>query len=125
MLTITGRLRGNKSTSLTINFIILHRHSRASTKGHPGVFTGGRLPIFWTSDSSSSILSVQLLPWRPHERGQQDLQLTFFSFQRGKCLSDRGTLTLPILSTGGRDCEVSQACLHSHCLILIVKIVIL
>ena len=94
-------------------------------KGHPRVFAGGRLPVFWTSNASSSVSSVQLLPWRPHERGQQDLQLTFFSFQRGKYLSDGGTLTLPILSTEGRDCEVSQVCLHSHHLILIEKIVIL
>ena len=105
--------------------INLQVNSWASTKGHPGVFTGGWLPVFWTSDASSSISSVQLLPWRPRERGRQDLQLTFFSFQRGKCLSDRGTLTLPVLSTGGRDCEVSQVCLHSHRLILIEKIVIL
>ena len=100
-------------------------NSWASMKGHPGVFAGGWLPIFWTSIASSSISSVQLLPWRPHKRGQQDLQLTFFSFQRRKCLSNGGTLTLPILSTGGRDCEVGQACLHSHRLMPIEKVVIL
>ena len=103
--------------------IHLQLNSRASTKGHPRVFAGGWLPIFWTSDASSSICSMKLLPWRPRERGQQDLQLNF-SLQRGKCLGNGGTLTLPGLSTGGRDCEVGQACLHSLCLILIEKIVI-
>ena len=94
-------------------------------KGHSGVLVGGWLLIFWTSDASSSILSVQLLPWRPCESGQQDLKLTFISFQRGKRLSNRGTLTLIILSTGGQDREVDQACLHSHRFIAIEKVVIL
>ena len=92
-------------------------------KGHSRVFAGGWLPIFWTSNASSSVSSVQLLPWRPRESGQQDLKLTFF--QRGKHLSNGGTLTLSILSTGGRDHEVGQACLHSHHFIAIEKVVIL
>ena len=104
--------------------IHLQVNSWASMKGHPGVFAGGWLPVFWTSDASSSVWSVKLLPWRPCERGQQDLQLNFFSLQRGKCLGNGGTLTLSSLSTGGRDCEVGQAYLHSLRLILIEKIVI-
>ena len=103
--------------------ISLQINSRASMKGHSGVFAGGWLPIFWTSDASSSILSVQLLPWRPRKSSPQDLKLTFF--QRGRCLSNGGFLTLPILSTGGRDREVGQACLHSHRIIAIEKVVIL
>ena len=61
--------------------INLQINSRASTKGHSGVFAGGWLPVFWTSDASASISSVQLLPWRPCGSSQQDLKLTFF--QRG------------------------------------------
>ena len=95
-------------------------------KGHSRVFAGGWLPIFWTSDRLLDIRSsVQLLLWRPRERGLHDLQLNFFAFQRGRCLSKGGALTLPNLSTGGRDHEVGQACLHSHRLILIEEIVVL
>ena len=95
-------------------------------KGHSRVFIGGWLPVSWTSDHLWDIgSSVQLLLWRPRERGLQDLQLDFFAFQRGRCLNDRGTFTLPDLSTGRQDCEVGQACLHFHCLILIEEIVIL
>ena len=105
------------------NMINLQINSRASTKGHSGVFAGGWLPVFWTSYASSSVSSVQLLPWRPRGSGQQDLKLTFF--QRGRCPSNGGFLTLPVLSTGGRDREVGQACLHSHRIIAIEKVVIL
>ena len=51
--------------------------------------------------------------------------LNFFTFQRGRCLSDGGVLTLPDLSTGRRDCEVGQACLHFHRLVLIEEVIIL
>ena len=84
-------------------------NSQVSMKGHSGVFTGGWLPVFWTSDASSSGSSVQLFPWRPRERGQQDLQLNSFAFQRGRCLNNGGALTLPDLFTGGRDCEVGHS----------------
>ena len=95
-------------------------------KGHSGVFVGGQLPASWSSDSLRDFgSSVQLLPWRPRERGLQDLQLDFFIFLRGRCLNDGGALTLPDLSARRRDCEVGQACLHSHCLILIEEIIIL
>ena len=95
-------------------------------KGHSRVFIGGWLPVSWSSDRLQDIgSSVQLLLWRPHERGLQDLQLDSFAFQRGRCLNDRGALTLPDLSTGRRDCEVGQACLHFHRLILIEEIIVL
>ena len=95
-------------------------------KGHSTVFAGGWFPVFWTSDHLLDIgSSVQLLLWRPCETGLQGLQLNFFVFQRGRCLNDGGTLTLPDLSTGRRDCEVGQACLHFHHLILIEEIIIL
>ena len=95
-------------------------------KGHSRVFVGGWLPVSWSSDRLWDIgSSVQLLLWRPHERGLQDLQLDFFAFQRGRCLDDGGALTLPDLSTGRQDCEVGQACLHSHRLILVKEIIIL
>ena len=95
-------------------------------KGHSGVFVGGQLPASWSSDSLRDFgSSVQLLPWRPRERGLQDLQLDFFAFWRGRCLNDRGALTLPGLSARRRDCEVGQACLHSHHLILVEEIIIL
>ena len=95
-------------------------------KDHSRVFIGGQLPASWSSDSLRDIgLSVQLLLWRPRERGLQDLQLDFFAFQRGRCLNNRGALTLPDLSTRRRDCEVGRACLHSHRLILIEEIIIL
>ena len=69
-------------------------------KGHSRVFVGGWLPVSWTLDRLRDIRSsVQLLLWRPRERGLQDLQLDFFTFQRGRCLNDGGaspSLTCPL-----------------------------
>ena len=109
-------------------------------KGHSGVFTGGRLPIFWSSGSSSHVLSVQFLPWRPHGGGLEDhlplnVQVMWrrskrtasqsLFYQREKRLHDGGFLPLPILSTGGRDRQVGQAHLHPNCITAREQIVIL
>ena len=54
ILTITGHLKGDKSTYFTIN---LQVNPWASTKGQSRVFAGGRLPVFWTSDRLYSSFS--------------------------------------------------------------------
>ena len=69
-------------------------------KGHSRVFVGGRLPASWSSDSLQDFgSSVQLLLWRPCERGLQDLQLDFFVFLRGGALMTEApspSLTCPL-----------------------------
>ena len=60
-------------------------NSRASMKGQSRVFAGSGLPVFWTSDRLPDIgLSVQLLLWRPRERGPQDLQFKFLHLPEGE-----------------------------------------
>ena len=92
--------------------------SRVLTGG--GFLVFGHRIVFQTSDHWCNFFSGGHVKEVP-----RTYNLNYFTFLGGRYLHDRGVLTLSDLSAGRRDCEVGQACLHFHCLILIEEIIVL